>query len=109
MLPPDSAFHCQTRSRNASRPSAWRLLPWAASRRSTTIWVAMPAWSVPGCHSTSRPCMRRQRISVSCTVKVSAWPMCRLPVTLGGGIMMVKGVAGLAGSQAKAPALSQPW
>ena len=25
MVPPDSAFHCQTRSRNASRPSAWRL------------------------------------------------------------------------------------
>ena len=23
------------------------------SWRSTTIWVAMPAWSVPGCHSTS--------------------------------------------------------
>ena len=67
-------------------------LPCSASSRSTTICVAMPAWSVPGCHSASRPCMRRQRISVSCTVKVSAWPMCRLPVTFGGGIMMVKGV-----------------
>ena len=49
--------------------------------------------------------MRRQRISVSCTVKVSAWPMCRLPVTFGGGIMMVKGVALEFGSQANAPAL----
>ena len=25
----------------------------------------MPAWSVPGCHSASRPCIRRQRIRVS--------------------------------------------
>jgi hypothetical protein len=33
----------------------------AASWRSTTIWVAMPAWSVPGCHSTSRPRMRSKR------------------------------------------------
>ena len=40
-----------------------RSLPSAASRRSTTICVAMPAWSVPGCHSASRPCMRRQRTS----------------------------------------------
>ena len=31
------------------------------SWRSTTIWVAMPAWSVPGCHSTSRPRMRSKR------------------------------------------------
>ena len=89
IVPPDSAFHCQTRSTNFSRPSSRRSVPCSASSRSTTICVAMPAWSVPGCHSTSRPCMRRQRISVSCTVKVSAWPMCRLPVTFGGGIMMV--------------------
>ena len=29
------------------------------SMRSTTICVAMPAWSTPGCHSTSRPFMRQ--------------------------------------------------
>ena len=29
-----------------------------ANCRSTTDWVAMPAWSVPGCQSTSRPRMR---------------------------------------------------
>ncbi len=89
MVPPDFAFHCQTRSTNPSRPSARRSVPCSASSRSTTICVAMPAWSVPGCHSTSRPFMRCQRISVSCTVKVSACPMCRLPVTFGGGIMIV--------------------
>ncbi len=30
---------------------SWRLLfSFARSSRSTTIWVAMPAWSVPGSH-----------------------------------------------------------
>ncbi len=106
MAPPDSAFQSQTRSRNASRPIAWRVVPAAASWRSTTICVAMPAWSVPGCHSASRPCMRRQRISVSCSVMVSAWPTCRLPVTFGGGIMMVKGAALLPGWAANAPSRS---
>ena len=74
----------------ASRPSSRRpwLLPEAASWRSTTICVAMPAWSVPGCQSTSWPRMRWNRTSVSWMVWSSAWPMCRLPVTLGGGSMM---------------------
>ena len=107
MPPPDSAFQAQTRSVKASRPMAWRVVPAAASWRSTTIWVAMPAWSVPGCQSASRPCMRRQRISTSCSVMVSAWPTCRLPVTLGGGIMMVKGAALLPGCAANAPPASQ--
>ena len=89
MAPPDCAFQSHTRAVKASRPIAWRDWPSAASSRSTTIWVAMPAWSVPGCHRASRPCMRRQRTRVSCKVMVNAWPMCRLPVTLGGGIMMV--------------------
>ncbi len=58
IAPPDSAFHSQTFSRNFSRPRSVRFLPCFASSRSTTICVAMPAWSVPGCHSASRPCMR---------------------------------------------------
>ena len=41
-------------------------LPAAASWRSTTIWVAMPAWSVPGIHRVFIPCMRCQRTSMSC-------------------------------------------
>ena len=108
IVPPDSAFHCQTRSRNASRPISRRPLPSAASSLSTTICVAIPAWSVPGCHSASRPCIRRQRTNVSCTVNVRACPICRLPVTFGGGIMTVNGVAFEPGSHAKLPAFSQP-
>jgi len=52
ICPPDSPFHCQTRSIKASRPSSKRSFPSAASWRSTTFWVAMPAWSVPGIQST---------------------------------------------------------
>ena len=58
IVPPDSAFHFQTRAMNASRPSLWRSDCSSASWRSTTICVAMPAWSVPGCHNASRPFMR---------------------------------------------------
>ena len=46
----------------------------------------MPAWSVPKIHFVRRPLMRLKRISVSCTLAFSAWPMCSAPVTLGGGI-----------------------
>ena len=58
IAPPDNAFHFQTRSMNASRPRSWRVRPSALIWRSTTIWVAMPAWSLPGCHSVCRPRMR---------------------------------------------------
>ena len=90
MAPPDSAFHAQTRSTKASRPmrrggrAAARSMSW----RSTTIWVAMPAWSVPGCQSTSLPRMRSKRHRMSCSVLLSAWPMWSEPVTFGGGITM---------------------
>ena len=65
MRPPDSAFQAQTRSTNASRPRSKRVLPSLASSRSTTFWVAMPAWSMPGSHSTSNPRMRCMRASPS--------------------------------------------
>ncbi len=88
MVPPDSAFHSQTFSRNFSRPRSWRVMFCAASWRSTTICVAMPAWSVPTCHSVLWPSMRWKRISASMTVLLKPWPMCRLPVTFGGGMVM---------------------
>ena len=47
-----SSFQSQTRSEERGRgPWRWRVPALGvARRRSTTIWVAMPAWSVPGCH-----------------------------------------------------------
>jgi hypothetical protein len=67
---------------------SWRLSFFSAkSFFSTTACVAMPAWSVPGTHSVSKPCMRRWRTQMSWIVLLSACPMCSTPVTFGGGIM----------------------
>ena len=63
-------------------------LAFLGERRSTTFWVAMPAWSVPGSQSVSRPRIRSKRMSASWMVLLSPWPMWRLAVTLGGGIMI---------------------
>ena len=60
MVPPDSQpSTSQTRSTNFVAPEvdAWRCRPPPACR-STTIWVAIPAWSMPGCQRTSRPRIR---------------------------------------------------
>uniref|UniRef100_A0A6B0UNH6 Putative secreted protein n=1 Tax=Ixodes ricinus TaxID=34613 RepID=A0A6B0UNH6_IXORI len=77
--------------RNAVRP-IWCLVspPCAQALFSSTDWVAMPAWSQPGTHTTFRCCMRCQRTSVSCMATVRAWPRCRSPVMLGGGSTMLK-------------------
>ena len=70
----------------------------ARNSRSTTICVAMPAWSVPGSHMALYAAMRRQRVSTSWMVQVSACPMCNAPVTLGGGMTMQKGALGVTAS-----------
>ena len=91
MREPYCSFQAQTRFRNSSRPRSWRLFfSVLLSSRSTTIWVAMPAWSVPGSHRVLKPESLFQRMRTSCSVAVSAWPMCSEPVTLGGGITMEK-------------------
>jgi hypothetical protein len=53
MVSPDCCFHSHTFSMNLSRPSESRVSPCPAMARlrETTISVAMPAWSVPICHS----------------------------------------------------------
>ena len=51
ILSPVRCRQSQTRATKASRPMSCRLfLSVARSSRSTTIWVAMPAWSEPGSH-----------------------------------------------------------
>ena len=65
MVLPEYSFHSHTFSMNFSRPRSWREMPCASSWRSTTICVAMPAWSVPGCHSVLSPAhavVARERI-----------------------------------------------
>ena len=58
IVPPYCARHSHTRSTNASRPSSRRLLPSLTSARSTWVWVAIPAWSVPRIHFVRCPRMR---------------------------------------------------
>ena len=53
IAPPCSAFHSQERSMNAARPSSRRLVPSAASARSTSAWTAIEAWSMPGSQRVS--------------------------------------------------------
>ena len=83
-------------------------VPSAFSARSTWVWVAMPAWSVPRIHFVLRPCMRAWRISASWIEPLSAWPMCSAPVTFGGGIAIEKFSSGVpVGSGWKSPDASQ--
>ena len=102
-----SRTHSQTRASNASRPRSWRVRPSAASCFSTTFCVAMPAWSVPGSQSTSNPRIRFQRATMSGSVWFRAWPMCSVPVTLGGGSTMLKAGRPEEGSARNAPIRSQ--
>ena len=68
-----SSFHAQIRRTSSSRPMSWRVLfSSLRSRVSTTAWVAIPAWSVPGIQRASYPCIRRQRIKISWIVLLSA-------------------------------------
>jgi hypothetical protein len=53
------------------------LAPWLSRLRSTTIWVAMPAWSMPTTHKASLPSIRARRVRMSWSVLSSAWPMCK--------------------------------
>src|ERR1017187_3188073 len=87
---PYCAFHSHTRSMNLSRPMVRRSRPSSASLRSTTIWVAIPAWSVPGSHRVLSPRMRCQRMGTSISACSSMWPMWSEPVTLGGGMTREK-------------------
>jgi hypothetical protein len=110
IVEPFSATNASARRTNSSRPRSNRVLPSSrAISRSTTFCVAMPAWSVPGSHNVSRPRIRSNRTSASWTVLLRPWPMCRMPVTLGGGITMTKGSAGDAGSGVNSRRSSHSW
>jgi hypothetical protein len=88
MIPPFSARHSQTRSMNFSRPKLWRVLLRPRSSRSTTVWVAIPAWSVPGIQSADFPSSLARRTRMSWIVLLRTCPIVSTPVTFGGGITM---------------------
>ena len=67
----------------------------------------MPAWSMPGTQTVFFPCMRARRIMASSIAFVSAWPMCRAPVTFGGGMTIAKGSPSSSGSAWNSPASTQ--
>ena len=89
MMPPCSSFHSQAYLRNSSREMSSLEMPRSLSRATTLFSVAMEAWSVPGTQQAFLPSMRALRMSTSLRVLLSTWPICRMPVTLGGGITMV--------------------
>jgi hypothetical protein len=108
MVLPYCSFHCQTRLRNSSRPRSQRdFFSLLRSSFSTTVWVAMPAWSVPAIQRTSNPSIRFTRARMSWRGLLGAWPMWSAPVTLGGGMTIVNGSRPEAGSAVKSPACSQ--
>src|SRR6266513_3027012 len=88
---PVSRTNAHTRSTNLSRPRSNRVLPSLATSRSTTFWVAIPAWSVAGSHSASRPRMRSKRINTSWITLLRPWPVWRIAVMLGGGVTITYG------------------
>ena len=89
MMPPFSSRQAQTFSTNFSRPKSWRVCFDLRSSRSTTVCVAMPAWSVPGSQSVDLPSSRARRMRMSWIVLFNTWPIVSTPVTLGGGITML--------------------
>ena len=62
----------------------------AHATEKTLTCVAIPAWSQPGTHRVVLPVIRCLRTTASSIALVNACPMCRTPVTLGGGMMIVK-------------------
>src|ERR1017187_3358045 len=108
MSPRRASAHSRQSATKASRPRSCRVFPVRSLRsRSTTICVAIPAWSTPGTQSTARPCILLQRQRTSSSVRPRACPTCSRPVTCGGGITSVYGTAsGPAASGRKNPASS---
>lgn len=77
-------FHISSKNATLHRSS----LIFFASRhklRSTTTCVDIPAWSVPGIHTTRLPCKRAYLTIASSTASMTACHKCKSPVTFGGG------------------------
>ena len=86
----NSFFQLQACSKKASLPKSVLERPSFFNFSTIFASVAIAAWSDPGNHNASNPCIRLNRVKMSCKVMSRAWPMCNRPVTLGGGITMQK-------------------
>ena len=95
MVPPDCSFHSQTLATKASRPISRRPSVAGAGELALDDHLGGDAGVVEAGlpERRRRPRMRCQRARMSISVWLKAWPMCRLPVTLGGGSRMEKGSA----------------
>ena len=91
IVPPYSFFHSHVLLRKPSLPSSCLSIPSSFNALVTLTSVEILAWSVPGTHNASYPCILLKRIIISCIVLSSACPICSLPVILGGGITIVNG------------------
>ena len=91
MMPPCFCVHSQACFINSSLPIAFLSIPSSASLFTTFASVAIEAWSVPGTQQAFLPCIRARRIRISWMVLFIICPMCKTPVTFGGGITIVKG------------------
>ena len=87
--PPDSAFHCQTRSMKASRPKVVAILPLGGQHPLHDI-LGGDAGMVGARHPQGIVALHRlQRTRISWRVLFRACPMCSEPVTFGGGMTML--------------------
>src|SRR5690606_14861382 len=103
MIPPYFSFHSHAYLRNSSLVSDDFLMPFSRSMATTRASVAIEAWSVPGTQQASLPSILALRMSTSWMVLFSVCPICRTPVTLGGGITMQYGSLSRFGDDRKKP------
>ena len=97
IVPPDSSFHCPDALDEflAAERAAVRLLP--LHQLALDHHLRGDAGMVgAGLPEHVRPRMRSKRTSMSCSVLLSAWPICSEPVTFGGGMTMAIGPRALA-------------
>ena len=69
--------------------------------------MEIPAWSIPGKYNVLKPRIRCQRVKISISVWFSMCPMCRDPVTLGGGMTIEKTDPGALASARKSCSFTQ--
>src|SRR5690625_3736838 len=90
MLSPCSLHDCQPSSRHTSTLRSLFLIPFFRDLCTTFASVAIDACSVPGTQHALYPFIRARRTRTSWIVLFSIWPICRTPVTLGGGMTTEK-------------------